>query len=1083
MQRSNNAGGSGANLWTTANIGLGSSGSTFSGPANRSLSNPTVNVSGHEALPVYGYNQPTASLHFKPNWGQPDSDPMTQQASSTTLWKNDPSVHGGSSDHTRSFLGTEQWGRESGGAPWGSTSHTESSSSATELPGSSLPPRTTDPSMFSHVTNSSWLASRKSPVFLVQQEADNKTETAEANLNAACSEGEKEVSNHEVTEESTQQPSKQPIVPAVVEDSEKLNAVLQMESQTDKAQKHTDDSTVAEKSDKLPESVPAPYTDEEGYKVSAPEEPKPEPTDVETLKEGQSSSDDNAVGATIEHIQQLNLMDSYVAQQQNFAAQLTGYQLAMQQQYALAAQQQQLAAPGMFLPNSYIIPAQTNTHAGYGDPNSSGQFPMMAQYSPYASWPATAGIYPMLQQQMAAVAASASQPTSSSASQPNRAATQTPQSPSQSPSSQHQEGAQQQSDILANVAAMQQNNINQAMALAAGYPMIPGYYDQSGALIINNGRGSGPVRLFTPGPVFMNGSQPLMPPQMTGGNGSMFRYNQSAQQQVAANALYTNQQSMSGGSTPVPSLNQGFNPAIPHGTSSSINSLGIGTLGTGIGSASSTPQRRDSFSDYSKHQQPHSGITQFYSSLGVSPGGGGGMSAMSPSPGPLGNIMTHSHHSLSSPPPSMSSPTSMMIGSGNRMFSAAPGAETKYRNGSYVSPGIFGNSGSSLFPPTRIRPIKDTMMTAGRSKLLDDFRNNRLSNPLLHELVNHVVEFSQDQHGSRFIQQKLERATPSEKQQVFNEIIGSAYQLMTDVFGNYVIQKFFEFGSLEHKVALANCIHGHVLPLALQMYGCRVIQKALECIPQEQQVEIVKELNGHLLKCVKDQNGNHVVQKCIECVPPVHLQFIVDGFKGQVVGLSSHPYGCRVMQRILEHCTDEQTAPILEELHQHTEMLVKDQYGNYVIQHILEHGHPEQKSQIVNELRGKILALSQHKFASNVIEKCVSHSSPQNRAWLIEEICQEPDALFIMMKDQYANYVVQKMLDVAEPQQKKALIHKIRPHVLTLRKFTYGKHIITKLEKFFLKNVGTSTSSTSAGAGDLSSSQLSPAGWVLDSSE
>jgi len=47
----------------------------------------------------------------------------------------------------------------------------------------------------------------------------------------------------------------------------------------------------------------------------------------------------------------------------------------------------------------------------------------------------------------------------------------------------------------------------------------------------------------------------------------------------------------------------------------------------------------------------------------------------------------------------------------------------------------------------------------------------------------------------RFIQQKLERATPQEKQHVFSEIIGSAYQLMTDVFGNYVIQKFFEFGT------------------------------------------------------------------------------------------------------------------------------------------------------------------------------------------------------------------------------------------------------------------------------------------------
>lgn len=47
----------------------------------------------------------------------------------------------------------------------------------------------------------------------------------------------------------------------------------------------------------------------------------------------------------------------------------------------------------------------------------------------------------------------------------------------------------------------------------------------------------------------------------------------------------------------------------------------------------------------------------------------------------------------------------------------------------------------------------------------------------------------------RFIQQKLERATPAERQMVFGEILQAAYQLMTDVFGNYVIQKFFEVRS------------------------------------------------------------------------------------------------------------------------------------------------------------------------------------------------------------------------------------------------------------------------------------------------
>ncbi|XP_072935654.1 maternal protein pumilio isoform X3 [Epargyreus clarus] len=434
-------------------------------------------------------------------------------------------------------------------------------------------------------------------------------------------------------------------------------------------------------------------------------------------------------------------------------------------------------------------------------------------------------------------------------------------------------------------------------------------------------------------------------------------------------------------------------------------------------------------------------------------------------------------------PSPLSPPLGAALGPvGLRPVSAAPGAETaKYRAVSSLtqglsSNGMFGSSSSLLSKLSGVGTISELVgggvgtvggvavggvsvgalvgdkPPAGRSRLLEDFRNNRFPNLQLRDLANHIVEFSQDQHGSRFIQQKLERATVQEKQMVFNEIIGAAYSLMTDVFGNYVIQKFFEFGTTEQKTTLAQKVRGHVLALALQMYGCRVIQKALESIPAEQQQEVVRELDGHVLKCVKDQNGNHVVQKCIECVEPTALQFIINAFAGQVYALSTHPYGCRVIQRILEHCTPDQTAPVLSELHAHTDQLIQDQYGNYVVQHVLEHGAAEDRSRLVAAVRGKVLQLSQHKFASNVVEKCVSHATRTERALLIDELCGFNDnALHVMMKDQYANYVVQKMIDVAEPTQRKVLMHKIRPHIGSLRKYTYGKHIIAKLEKFFMK--------------------------------
>jgi len=81
-------------------------------------------------------------------------------------------------------------------------------------------------------------------------------------------------------------------------------------------------------------------------------------------------------------------------------------------------------------------------------------------------------------------------------------------------------------------------------------------------------------------------------------------------------------------------------------------------------------------------------------------------------------------------------------------------------------------------------------------------------------------------------------------------------------------------------------------------------------------------------------------------------------------------------------------------------------------------------------------------------------------------VCRPQSALYTMMKDQFANYVVQRMIDVADPPQRKLLINKIRPHVAVLRKYTYGKHILAKLEKYYMKNnadlppIGVATNGT-----------------------
>ncbi|KAB0381381.1 hypothetical protein FD755_009165, partial [Muntiacus reevesi] len=570
---------------------------------------------------------------------------------------------------------------------------------------------------------------------------------------------------------------------------------------------------------------------------------------------------------------------------------------AQQQQYALAAAHQPHIglAPAAFVPNPYIIsaaPPGTDPYtAGLAAAATLGPAVVPPQYYGVTPW----GVYPasLFQQQAAAAAAatnSANQQTTPQAQQGQQqvlrgGASQRPLTPNQ-----NQQG--QQADPLVAAAA-----VNSALAfgqgLAAGMPGYPvlapaAYYDQTGALVVNAGARNGlgaPVRLVAPAPVIISSSaaQAAVAAAAASANGAAgglagttngpFRPLGTQQPQpqpqqqpsnsLASSSFYGNN-SLSSSSQSSSLFSQGSaqpaNTSLGFGSSSSLGAtLGsaLGGFGTAVANSNTgSGSRRDSLTGSSDlYKRTSSSLTpighSFYNGL-----------SFSSSPGPVGMPLPSQGPGHSqTPPPSLSSHGSssslnlggLTNGSG-RYISAAPGAEAKYRSASSAS-SLFSPS-STLFSSSRLRYGMSDVMPSGRSRLLEDFRNNRYPNLQLREIAGHIMEFSQDQHGSRFIQLKLERATPAERQLVFNEILQAAYQLMVDVFGNYVIQKFFEFGSLEQKLALAERIRGHVLSLALQMYGCRVIQKALEFIPSDQQV--IHELCGSFCKFIVDQVFLHL---------------------------------------------------------------------------------------------------------------------------------------------------------------------------------------------------------------------------------
>ena len=151
-----------------------------------------------------------------------------------------------------------------------------------------------------------------------------------------------------------------------------------------------------------------------------------------------------------------------------------------------------------------------------------------------------------------------------------------------------------------------------------------------------------------------------------------------------------------------------------------------------------------------------------------------------------------------------------------------------------------------------------------------------------------------------------------------------------------------------------------------------------------------------------------------------------------------------MIQRCIDHGTGQQKTDLIAQITANAMALVQDPYGNYVVQYIIDLNDPTYTNPICYSFQSHIPSLSKHKFSSNVIEKCLRHADPAVASSLIEEMLH-PSELERMLRDSYANYVVQTALDTAEPDMRQRLVDLIRPLLPQVRHTPYGRRLQSKV--------------------------------------
>ncbi|KAM3482290.1 hypothetical protein MY8738_004016 [Beauveria namnaoensis] len=371
-----------------------------------------------------------------------------------------------------------------------------------------------------------------------------------------------------------------------------------------------------------------------------------------------------------------------------------------------------------------------------------------------------------------------------------------------------------------------------------------------------------------------------------------------------------------------------------------------------------------------------------------------------------------------------------------------------------------------------VAPQRDSQarVIQNRRQQLDPDAMSRYQNMPLESFRSQIYDLCKDQHGCRYLQKKLEERNPEQVHMIWLETNQHVIELMTDPFGNYLCQKLLEFCNDDERTVLIQNASQDMVRIALNQHGTRALQKMIEYVNTPQQVHLIIEaLRFRVVELIQDLNGNHVIQKCLNKLTSLDAQFIFDAVGNNCIEVGTHRHGCCVLQRCIDHASGDQKQWLVARITAHARILVQDPFGNYVVQYIIDLNEPTFTEPVVATFQGCIGQLSRHKFSSNVIEKCLRCAQPPSKDMIVEEMLV-PAEIERLLRDSFANYVIQTALEFATPQLKYRLVEAIRPILPQIRTTPYGRRIQAKISAYDSR--GSAASSGQATPADNTQGQI-----------
>ncbi|CAC9531443.1 PUF6 / pumilio protein 6 [Leishmania donovani] len=311
-------------------------------------------------------------------------------------------------------------------------------------------------------------------------------------------------------------------------------------------------------------------------------------------------------------------------------------------------------------------------------------------------------------------------------------------------------------------------------------------------------------------------------------------------------------------------------------------------------------------------------------------------------------------------------------------------------------------------------------------------------------MCGHVVELTMQTYGCRVIQKCIEVMPSAGLDIILAELKDNVAKCIQDQNGNHVIQKCVEV--IPQRCGfIISAFSGRVMELATHAYGCRVIQCIMQHCP-EQEDTIFNELLKAVDVLAKDQYGNYVIQHVLQNVKDESkIESVYAALKPKFFYLSKQKFASNVMEKLYARSSPANRMEIVE-------MMCADFPSKADHVEIVAFKRSATKTAaIVNAEEGTWPPTRSNADGTVKEVKEKNREAKDAAMGIIEEVVSvglgQPSMLCLMMSDQYANYVVQRVLDASEVDQFVKLVDNIEKYILPIRTYTYGRPIVQRLSR------------------------------------